>query len=102
MRFGETTDKLAMIDAADPTTGKTAAKTAAGVAPAGSPLEVLLVFLKLGVNCFGGPIAFAMSTRCRLRRDFGPITNTSYSAACAACRFLPRRGPSWAIQRAIT
>jgi chromate transporter len=23
----------------------------------GSPLEVLLVFLKLGVTCFGGPIA---------------------------------------------
>ncbi len=102
MRFGETTDKLAIIDAAEPTTGKTVAKTAAGVAPVGSPLEVLLVFLNLGVSCYGGPIAFAMPTRCRLRCDFGRITNTPYSAACAACRFLPRRGPSWAIQRAIT
>jgi SAM-dependent methyltransferase len=25
-----------------------------------------------------------------------------YSAGCAACRFLPRRGPSWAIHRAMT
>jgi hypothetical protein len=28
-----------------------------GVRRAGSPFEVLLAFLKLGVTCFGGPIA---------------------------------------------
>jgi hypothetical protein len=32
-------------------------KVAAGGGHLGSPLEVLLVFLKLGVSCFGGPIA---------------------------------------------
>ena len=50
-----------MFDAAEPTTGKTAAEADAGAAPAGSPLEeVPLVLLKLGVSCCGGPIAFAI------------------------------------------
>jgi chromate transporter len=31
--------------------------TEIGVRRTGSPLEVLLVFLKLGLTCFGGPIA---------------------------------------------
>jgi hypothetical protein len=35
----------------------TSAKDAPQPRRAGSPLEVLLVFLKLGVSCFGGPIA---------------------------------------------
>jgi chromate transporter len=42
-------------------TSDTANVAAAEDAPpsprAGSPLEVLLVFFKLGVSCFGGPIA---------------------------------------------
>jgi chromate transporter len=34
-----------------------AAPVAGGIHRQGSPLEVLLVFFKLGVTCFGGPIA---------------------------------------------
>jgi len=39
-----------------------AAPVAGGIQRQGSPLEVLLVFFKLGVSCFGGPIAMAYLT----------------------------------------
>jgi chromate transporter len=47
----------------------------------GSPLEVLLVFLRLGVTCFGGPIAhigyfrdeFVVRRRCSTSRPM-PIS----------------------------
>ena len=92
MRFGETTDRLAMTDAADPTTGKTAAKTATGVSPAGSPLEVLLVFLKLGVSCFGGPIAHIGYFREEfvVRRRW--LDEQAFVDLVALCQFLP--GPA--------
>ena len=34
-----------------------AAMKADAALPCGSPLEVLQAFLKLGISCFGGPIA---------------------------------------------
>jgi chromate transporter len=59
---------------------------------AGSPLEVLLVFTKLGVSCFGGPIAhigyfrdeFVLSRRWLDEQAFGDLVGL--------CQFLP--GPA--------
>ncbi len=81
-----------MTDAADPTTGKTAAKAATGVSPAGSPLEVLLVFLKLGVSCFGGPIAHIGYFREEfvVRRRW--LDEQAFVDLVALCQFLP--GPA--------
>ena len=57
-----------------------------------SPLEVLLIFLKLGVSCFGGPIAHIgyfrdeFVTRRRWRDE------QAYADLVALCQFLP--GPA--------
>ena len=58
----------------------------------GSPFEVLLAFLKLGVSCFGGPIAHIgyFRTELVLRRRW--ITETAYADLIALCQFLP--GPN--------
>jgi chromate transporter len=72
------------------------AMAAGSIAPrnqkTGSPLEVLLVFLKLGFICFGGPIAHigyfreAFVTRRRW------LDEHAYADLVALCQFLP--GPS--------
>ena len=49
------TSEITKNAAGDPTV--TSANTAPTFRRAGSPLEVLLAFFKLGVSCFGGPIA---------------------------------------------
>ena len=55
----------------------------------GSPLEVLRVFLKLGVTCFGGPIAHIGYFRDEfvLRRHW--IDERSYADLVGLCQFLP-------------
>ena len=57
-----------------------------------SPLEVLLVFLKLGVSCFGGPIAHIGYFREEfvVRRRW--LDEQAYSDLVALCQFLP--GPA--------
>ncbi|HUL94312.1 MAG TPA: chromate efflux transporter [Burkholderiales bacterium] len=58
----------------------------------GSPLEVLLVFLKLGVTCFGGPIAHIGYFREEfvVRRRW--VDEQAYADLVGLCQFLP--GPA--------
>jgi chromate transporter len=58
----------------------------------GSPLEVLLVFFKLGVSCFGGPIAHIGYFREEfvVRRRW--LDERAYVDLVALCQFLP--GPA--------
>jgi len=58
----------------------------------GSPLEVLLVFFKLGLSCFGGPIAHIGYFREEfvVRRRW--LAEQSYVDLVALCQFLP--GPA--------
>jgi chromate transporter len=60
--------------------------------PMESPLEVLLVFLKLGVTCFGGPIAHIGYFREEfvVRRRW--LDEQSYADLVGLCQFLP--GPA--------
>ena len=57
-----------------------------------SPLEVLLVFLRLGITCFGGPIAHIGYFRDQfvVRRCW--IDEQAYADLVALCQFLP--GPA--------
>jgi chromate transporter len=59
---------------------------------AGSPLEVLLIFLKLGLSCFGGPIAHIGYFRDEfvVRRRW--LDEKAYADLVALCQFLP--GPA--------
>ncbi len=58
----------------------------------GSPLEVLLVFLKLGVTCFGGPIAHIGYFRDEfvVRRRW--LDEHAYADLVGLCQLLP--GPA--------
>ena len=73
----------------------------------GSPLEVLLIFLKLGVTCFGGPIAHIGYFREEfvVRRDGSMSTPMPISWGCASsCRVRPAAKsdfPSASCGRAI-
>jgi chromate transporter len=60
--------------------------------PAGSPLEVLGIFAKLGFTCFGGPIAHIGYFRDEfvVRRRW--IDEQAYADLVALCQFLP--GPA--------
>lgn len=60
--------------------------------PAGSPLEVLRIFLKLGLACFGGPIAHIGYFRDEfvVRRKW--IDEHAYADLVGLCQFLP--GPA--------
>src|SRR6516165_8874078 len=57
-----------------------------------SPLEVLLVFLRLGITCFGGPIAHIGYFRDEfvIRRRW--LDERSYAELVGLCQFLP--GPA--------
>jgi chromate transporter len=59
---------------------------------AGSPVEVLLIFLKLGLSCFGGPIAHIGYFRDEfvVRRRW--LDEQAYADLVALCQFLP--GPA--------
>ncbi|MGA7328910.1 MAG: chromate efflux transporter [Rhodomicrobium sp.] len=58
----------------------------------GSPLEVLLIFLKLGLACFGGPIAHIgyFHDEFMVRRRW--LDEQAYADLVALCQFLP--GPA--------
>lgn len=58
----------------------------------GSPLEVLLIFLRLGVSCFGGPIAHIGYFREEfvVRRRW--LDEHAYADLVGLCQFLP--GPA--------
>ena len=58
----------------------------------GSPLEVLFIFLRLGVSCFGGPIAHIGYFRDEfvVRRRW--LDEHSYADLVGLCQFLP--GPA--------
>ncbi len=58
----------------------------------GSPLEILHVFLKLGLTCFGGPIAHIGYFRDEfvVRRKW--IDEHAYADLVGLCQFLP--GPA--------
>jgi chromate transporter len=61
-------------------------------APAGTPFEVLRIFARLGVSCFGGPIAHIGYFRDEfvLRRKW--LDETAFADLVGLCQFLP--GPA--------
>jgi chromate transporter len=69
-----------------------AAPAASGGQRQGSPFEVLLAFFKLGVSCFGGPIAHIGYFRDEfvLRRRW--LDEETYADLVGLCQFLP--GPA--------
>src|SRR5271166_7001676 len=60
--------------------------------PAGSPLEVLRVFFKLGLTSFGGPIAHLGYFRRELVVKRAWLDERAYADLVALCQFLP--GPA--------
>ncbi len=70
-----------------------------GSAPSGSPLEVLLAFLRLGFTSFGGPVAHLGYFRTEFveRREW--LDEADYVDIVALCQFLP--GPA-SSQVAVT
>src|SRR5271166_713235 len=58
----------------------------------GSPLEMLLVFLKLGLTCFGGPIAHIGYFRDEFVTRRRWLDEQAYADLVALCQFLP--GPA--------
>jgi chromate transporter len=65
---------------------------AASVHPRASPLEVLLVFLKLGLTSFGGPVAHIGLLREELVARRRWLDEHAYADLVALCQFLP--GPA--------
>lgn len=68
---------------------------AVGVAeaePSGTPGEVLLVFLRLGLTSFGGPVAHLGYFREELVERRGWVDEATYADLVALCQFLP--GPA--------
>ncbi len=59
---------------------------------AGSPLEVLRVFLKLGLTSFGGPVAHLGYFRREFVVKRGWLDERAYADLVALCQFLP--GPA--------
>src|SRR5579863_3225220 len=55
-------------------------------------LEILLVFLKLGVSAFGGPVAHIGYFRAQFVVQRQWLDDRSYSELVALCQFLP--GPA--------
>ena len=60
--------------------------------PTGSPLEVLCVFLKLGLTCFGGPIAHIGYFRAEFVERRKWLSERAYADLVALSQFLP--GPA--------
>ncbi len=69
-----------------------AAKVAVLVGRTGSPLEVLLAFLRLGLTSFGGPVAHLGYFRSDLVERRRWLDEASYADIVALCQFLP--GPA--------
>jgi chromate transporter len=57
-----------------------------------SPLEVLLIFLRLGLNSFGGPVAHLGYFRAEFVARRKWLDETTYADIVALCQFLP--GPA--------
>jgi chromate transporter len=60
--------------------------------PAGSPLEILRVFLKLGLTSFGGPVAHLGYFRNAFVVERGWLDERAFGDLLALCQFLP--GPA--------
>ena len=60
----------------------------------GSPIEVFLVFLKLGLSSFGGPIAHLGYFRTELVERRRWVTDEQFGQLLAICQFLPGPGSS--------
>lgn len=60
--------------------------------PLGSPVEVLLVFLRLGLTSFGGPIAHLSYFRSDIVERRRWLDEAFYADIVALCQFLP--GPA--------
>ena len=60
--------------------------------PASSPLEILLIFLRLGCTCFGGPIAHLGYFRAEFVERRQWLTERAYVDLVALSQFLP--GPA--------
>src|ERR1700756_375754 len=60
--------------------------------PRGSPLEILRIFLRLGLTSFGGPIAHLGYFRAEFVERRKWLDDRSYSDLVALCQFLP--GPA--------
>lgn len=58
----------------------------------GTPWEVFLAFLKLGLTSFGGPVAHLGYFRCEFVQRRRWLDDRSYSDLVALCQFLP--GPA--------
>ncbi|HTH95903.1 MAG TPA: chromate efflux transporter [Stellaceae bacterium] len=80
------TDKTTASGAPPPGTPPT------GTPPTGTPWEVFLVFLKLGLTCFGGPLAHLGYFRTEFVTRRGWIGEAAYADLVALCQFLP--GPT--------
>ena len=59
---------------------------------AGSPVEVFITFLKLGLTSFGGPIAHLSYFRHELVEKRNWVTESQFGQLLAICQFLP--GPA--------
>lgn len=59
---------------------------------AGTPLEVFVTFLKLGLTSFGGPIAHLGYFRLELVEKRRWVSESQFSQLLAICQFLP--GPA--------
>lgn len=68
------------------------AGTKAAARPTGSPLEILLIFLRLGCTCFGGPIAHLGYFRADFVERRTWLTEQAYVDLVALSQFLP--GPA--------
>lgn len=65
---------------------------ATGAAPTAGPLDILLVFLRLGCTCFGGPIAHLGYFRAEFVERRKWLTERAYVDLVALAQFLP--GPA--------
>lgn len=71
---------------------ETESNGAPGKTAIGSPIEVLLAFLKLGLTSFGGPVAHLGYFRAEFVERRQWLDDKSYSDLVALCQFLP--GPA--------
>ncbi|MCC7104297.1 MAG: chromate efflux transporter [Chloroflexi bacterium] len=71
---------------------ETAAAEATPARTAGTPLEVLGVFTRLGLTSFGGPVAHLGYYRAEIVQRRGWVDEPTYADLVALCQFLP--GPA--------
>ncbi len=69
-----------------------AVETTRSTRPAGSPLEVLAAFARLGVSCFGGPIAHLGYFRAEFVERRRWLDERAFADLVGLCQFLP--GPA--------